>query len=166
MSLWRSLVFWGGLVVMGFVGWAWRDSIGAERGLRKTPFSLESTGGGVCLQRCDRSWLEPRPVYFSRKRPEQVHWGWWPRPGYVRFDSAEQVARAMRSAKGEGHGMNIILFNILDLGHSGDLGDWFVFVPYWLLMLVAMVLWAAALVWRWMRIKRARMVAMVEGGEG
>jgi hypothetical protein len=27
MKVWRSLVFWGGLVVMGFIGWAWRDSL-------------------------------------------------------------------------------------------------------------------------------------------
>lgn len=27
MRVWRSLVFWGGLVVMGFIVWAWRDSL-------------------------------------------------------------------------------------------------------------------------------------------
>ena len=26
MKVYRSLVFWGGIVVMGFIVWAWRDS--------------------------------------------------------------------------------------------------------------------------------------------
>lgn len=37
MKLWRSLVFWGGVVVMALLGWGWWDSTRAGSSLENDP---------------------------------------------------------------------------------------------------------------------------------
>src|SRR5687768_6766929 len=67
MSLWRSLVFWGGLWVMGFVGWAWRDSLSAT-----------SAGGHTWLHVMNHS---SRVSFFHESAPiGSTGWGGYRTP--------------------------------------------------------------------------------------
>ena len=51
MRLWRSLMFWGGLVVMGAIGWAWRDSTRYMSFLSCKDYVVYNVGGGLCVAR-------------------------------------------------------------------------------------------------------------------
>ncbi|WP_035613337.1 hypothetical protein [Haloferula sp. BvORR071] len=49
-SLFRSLVFWGGLLVMGFAVWGWRDSTVNSAKLTMGPCEIESWACGMAVK--------------------------------------------------------------------------------------------------------------------
>jgi hypothetical protein len=159
-KLHRSLVFWGGVVVMGFIGWAWRDSGQMRRIFRGGEYFAMSLEGGLAVGVGSRSYLPICGGVFS-DRP-----GWsgafrhlW-NPGDHGWIGRERVARWRKGIAND----DDPAFEVVAEEISGPRGGWTVYVPYWLAMLLLALPWGAALGWSWRRAWRANAVVMEGGG--
>ena len=163
MKLHRSLIFWAGIVVMISVCWAWWDStrtialassgdhvvisagsgisVTARRGFGQILDHDDLAGDLVSLREVGLRW----PVLLRKTSP-----GW----------QAEMTERYMRPGPdGKPDSLHRLIYPTL----LGRTGEWYVYVPYWLVMLGATLIWCWGLERRWLRIKRAR---TLEGGGG
>ncbi|WP_265594926.1 hypothetical protein [Haloferula sp. BvORR071] len=152
MPLYRSLLFWAGVVIMGFIGWGWwRSSQGMNsafyRGwLLMNANSLASWGHFEELKK--NGWGS-----FGTD-PGEITWSPW-RFGFPKLVRTEE--------SGKGWDVPVTLS-----GTNGDpldeidsiylawskKGDWQIFIPHWVLLLGFAVPWAGTLLW-WRRSKAA-----------
>lgn len=155
----RRKSFWLGILVMGFLSWAWWDSTQWESSLRYGRMSLRHAGSGTCLADDGRAMsVEPR---WGRKPvdPEEVEWSKVrcdaPEVLRVREDPAPlkvdwlldemEKAPVTRNAATK-HFTWMLAFPVK--------GAWAVYVPHWLVMVCFLIPWSGFLVWRWRRERR------------
>ena len=136
--LYRSLTFWSGILVVTFLCWGWRDSLRQE---------TDASWGSVFVVNAQsyigvgRSPSHPSFGY-GRSGPSGSS-GLTPPPFLARGGKewADHTGRDLKSR--------------LESSWSLDPGFWSLFIPHWLLVTCATLLWSGLLLWRARRMKRA-----------
>jgi hypothetical protein len=142
----RSITFWSGIFVMLFIVWAWWNSMKVVSRGNIARLSVSSYCGGMELadtgirrgyyiQRYGLALPEPpaafpAPFFVRGQGPAFAPWAW-----NALAKDASYVDQASWRAR------------ILPLGSVT------IFIPYWLLLLVAAAAWIGLLFWRARRIR-------------
>lgn len=143
--LYRSLSFWSGILVMLFIGWAWRFSMTHTTGGGWGHFFIQQGAGGVEVsQHRDLRWGDDGFEISGEKRPakvgiDQIELNDGKRIKVITwtFDSGPPSAWAKL------------------LAVASD-GVWNVFVPHWLLLLAVALPWSGLLLLRARRQRSAK----------
>ena len=150
---WKS--FWLGLFVLVFLGWAWRDSFRNDAEVADGAWKVESATGGVMMLGFAERVNDFKTEY------EEIPPDWYPE--WAAFQPLFWIRRPEpESLFVEGdylwHERAVAARNARDLYpaymENWPLSRWMVFIPYWLILLVAALAWLAFLAWRWRRLKR------------
>jgi hypothetical protein len=132
LNLHRSMTFWFGILVMGFIAWAWWDSGRYQSAAVCRKIEIENFDDGVRIshntddyyQMVDSEgfdqWRYPAAILARKLKAGSL-----PRPHFERFDDQGSFPFVARPP-----------------------GDWDLFLPHWLLLLEAALLWGALLAWR------------------
>lgn len=154
---WKS--FWLGVLVMGFLSWAWWDSLHWKTWLSYGESTLCHAGSGICLanreevleSHLEREAVDPKEAVWSEARldaPDVLHVSADERQ-YSSYYAREEwmggtrpVARNAAAA----HFYMALLFPVA--------GAWAVYLPHWLVMVCFLAVWSGFLVWRWRRERR------------
>ncbi|WP_265594878.1 hypothetical protein [Haloferula sp. BvORR071] len=136
-GLQRSLIFWSGLLAVVFLCWAWKDSRERRTYVQVAGFLLASDQGGLVLER--------NPYLFRD------------------FEAGREPALVLRRTMkgpfllhGKGELVNDGLvdpeWDYRELCENTmsyqPQGNWLLFIPYWLLLMVAGLAWWVLLLWR------------------
>ena len=139
----RSLVFWAGFLVMGFLTWAWGDSCWNFFEVRRGAWLAASFRSGVFFSRVDRIGSGWKIVHGRADAPLELS-----PPFLVRGQGLEEppFSQLMIEFRQPASDLKSYYQRVLKYG-SKDLTT--VYVPYWLIMAVAGVIWMGLLRWRW-----------------
>lgn len=165
LALHRSITFWSGLLVMGFIVWAWRDSREFSSGVALRKFTVAHGGNGITI------WTRgDRPDWWRvRSRNKFIAGPCCPPPLFIRNEDAVREVFGERGPQTRGIDLDAISTQNLDAYNRTMTtwrhylvfkmamnyhGPWQAFVPHWLLLSVAAVLWVALLAWRGRTRKR------------
>jgi hypothetical protein len=133
----RSLTFWSGILVVAFISWAWRDSIGSFTFLRSGHAYLTQAGSGVAV--CyDGTLSTGFQMHRDYRQYKAVLNG-----GEIGITFLADVT---------GHREPIILPLPMAVQQSYKLS---VFLPHWLILLTVVLPWYGLLLWRARRIRGA-----------
>ncbi|QJE99120.1 hypothetical protein [Luteolibacter luteus] len=153
----RSITFWSGILVMIFIAWVWVDSSRFASDAYRHPYRIGTVRGIVYLHRESAVRITP-PATMARHRlgPGAIEFHVFPPPLFARgkqrtipdtppeADIVEQVKREIATSPPDA---------------------WVVVIPHWLLLLAAITVWLAGLVWRDRRQVRAGRSAPEERSE-
>jgi hypothetical protein len=145
-SLLRSLVFWGGLLVMGFIVWAWRDSWRYDSYLLCRSYSWKSAWGGVVVLHGHGLLADPVETGRERKAGREGR-DFLQRPFFVRAEGIDGES-PLWTRRGPIPEYPSFHEYTREEMRTEPLGTWVLYAPYWLLMGIAGALWAGLLVWR------------------
>ena len=159
ISCTRSLTFWAGILVMVFMGWAWRDSMSKMSRVTSGNWTIFSHGGGLVLH-VYRNMLSMPTEVFRDDVQNPLHKTTYPWLGGAPFfvwgggedfpgDSDEafiafyiepiNAAETLREAE------------LIHMRFAKS-WEWCVFAPYWLILPAFAFPWFAYLLWRgWRR---------------
>ena len=159
LALHHSITFWSGLLVMGFVCWAWKDSFYRSAWFGCGECSVASVDGGLMISRqpSRSGWsagydaYDPHPdwdawqeSFFQRQVEEEIATEDY--RFYVRDDiDAADKARTARD------------YHVIQLRYW-ERGSWLLFIPHWLILIKVAAAWLGLLFWR------ARRRAATTGG--
>jgi len=162
LALHRSMIFWSGLLVMGFIVWAWRDSLHHRCEAGWNALMGESEAACVIVTR--RPDFGFRRVDWSSGRVDdryqQRHWvvEVFPAPDLIRgmnyFDKSNPYGLKL-----EGQPSPSVLEMRARAMRKRQLDNWELQTPYWLLLLIVSCTWLALLAWRSHRRKKAQAAA-------
>ena len=149
---WRS--FWLGILVLGFLGWAWRDSLSHTFGFQWKQLTVaNNSGGGVLvLRKAGGKWRWRVERGGASRYPS--HWdppAFFVQPflvGVSRSPNAEVSALTVTEELDRASNPKEWAQAVVNEFRSGS---WALFAPYWLLILLFLVPWTAFLAWRWQR---------------
>lgn len=153
LALHRSLTFWSGILTMTFIGWAWAGSISRISLVQMGHFRFANRHAGIEI--FHRGWFSSS---FHARAGD---------PDYPVFNSpfaapfqGRGEGRDMVAENGFNHSPEKEIESHADAIRLGTLRytpreDWLLFVPHWLLLLFAVVVWLGLLIWRAGRIRRA-----------
>lgn len=142
----RSLAFWAGLLVMGFLAWAWQDSWRWESVLLCRSWACGSDWGGVVVVRANGMLTPGVEVHRSRSMAPAGA-DVWQRPFFLQSEDVfTRVPVWSRTDEIAGK-RSFYELSRLELKHE-PLGNYRGYVPYWLVMMVAGAGWVGVLVWR------------------
>ena len=133
-ALHRSIIFWSGLLMMGFICWAWWDSMRAFSGISSPQFFLNHAAGGVGAGFKD----VPFGGYSTRRDNLKYCWveGDEMNPGIWLHEAPDEEVTAIP--------LPII-----------RRGTWVSsLIPHWLILLTVAAVWLGLLFWRGRRRKR------------
>jgi hypothetical protein len=137
-KLQRSLVFWAGVLMTVFIGWAAWDSWEHVSVGRMGSCAVGSIGGGVVVGR-DRGAGGGRSFWHADRNPA---------PALKR----EPGSPLLFLGKGLGSRLAVDETRVEHVfarwENSARKGDWVLFIPYWLLWMAKVVVWVVLLVWR------------------
>ncbi|WP_035613340.1 hypothetical protein [Haloferula sp. BvORR071] len=181
-SLFRSLVFWSGLLVMGFIGWMWVDSTMRMSYVRGPNWELASWASGVSVMNGSRlayKWeagQAPPPTmrvnYTSRgtrafsiesghldpelRRVRLARAGFLAgaKPGEEFVEFLPRLNAPELDAALRENGRRNLLASGSAYVFSVLPGGWVLFIPHWLLLLAVVLGWVGSLAWRARRIRR------------
>ncbi|MCW1913722.1 hypothetical protein OJ996_09060 [Luteolibacter sp. GHJ8] len=151
LALHRSITFWSGILVMGFICWAWRDSYKhwtflEFKGGQVTPYSgsiflvrqkavvdssFTRTEAGPFMQRFDH-FLWPTFITGAQAASRFNDKDWW-----EKSDADETLE-----------------YEMIMMLVGGRPNDWALSMPYWSLLCAVALPWSALLLWRARRRKR------------
>jgi hypothetical protein len=149
LALHRSLIFWAGIVVMVFIGWAWRDS----------KFHLHTVRGGAwsvfhAYSAVVASYTPTHRQSLSYYREELLVTHVAKEPFPLPF-----IGRGQRPSAGDfvplEEGPRTLRDNWRHYLRFQPPTEWVFFIPHWMLLLVFVVPWSGVLVWRARRRRRA-----------
>ncbi|WP_035613522.1 hypothetical protein [Haloferula sp. BvORR071] len=165
-SLFRSLVFWSGLLVTGFIVWAWGDSARRWCYVRYGPVIPSNRDSGLAFYHSQGSLehfgvtVDTAMYKIHGSRSGRARFA---RPGFVtgRLETGEgQEAIASGSGAGDERPLDPVTREF-SLGRSR--GESLLFIPHWCLLLAVLVGWAGLIYWRHRRI--GRLMDGVDAGE-
>lgn len=150
--IYRSVTFWSGILVMGFICFCARDSTRHtalasydEVWVMNARYGLSAT----------RTQGQSGDLKFSREP-------WLPGTGVSKDWLFREGTRFYRR---EDHNQSLPSPNITDSAfdagvsdiiESGEAGNWVLFIPHWLLLLAVALPWSGLLVWRAGRMRKAK----------
>ena len=169
----RSIIFWSGLLVIGFLGWAWWDSERHWSSADGGRYWGRSAWGGVFIGSRGEVppggtgvWPPPtsRPLSFTR-RPSSATLPHAPETfapplffrveGLPAAESEAAIARIREHDVTEAPSPFTVREQIiLSLSFMNNPGTWTLFLPYWLIIAAAVLPWSVLLVWRARRRKK------------
>jgi hypothetical protein len=141
----RSVTFWSGILVMGFICWAWRDSCETVSVVAYRELRSENAFSGVSITR-ERVMLVP--AFWGRLPPTASFDQRLPRAFFIRGNNGMRPDTALLS-EASLYGYHRIT------KYEGPPELWALFIPHWLLLLTVALPWSALLLWRARRWKRA-----------
>lgn len=161
LALHRSVTFWSGIVVMACIAWGWWDSMGHRSMVSCGPWRLGGSQkfGGFSLEGSTGVHGEPPPVSrdFEVKR------------NTIEYGATNRMVVMPPPAFYRGGGQNMRPDFWADYGDPAKkrsfleqqalqmpfrrVENWFLFIPYWLVLLVVAPVWFALLLWRARRRK-------------
>ena len=176
LQLQRSITFWSGLLVMVFIGWAWRDAQEHYWRWEQGDWVGSSIFGGVVVERDTSTW---RCFAWSGRgeNPPDSEVQAFPRPS-LEFGGARDpltdILELMNKQRDEGDEDRISFSTGMPTGGLEEVlgvikgaldrmygamdyrarGDWRLFLPHWLVLLGFAGMWAALLAWRARRRRR------------
>lgn len=154
-QLHRSLIFWSGILIMAFIGWAWRDSMQRSSSMGHGTWDLVSSHAGLQFFPSSgdavawRFVSRPTNSYPLRVAPQ-----WLPAPHAALSGKTnpEEVSHKVR---------------VTEFASLRQLHDYWLsirsdmqvyFLPYWLILLAVAFPWLGLLLWRARRRKRAHAI--------
>ena len=154
---WKS--FWFGVLVVGFLGWAWLDSTRCETSVRYGQKSFSHAGSGIFLADLGHA-MSLSPIW--NRGPLSSSDVLWTE---VRFDGPEalrlsgdptQVYHYCVGAKdGDITGpRSAAAVHFSKTPFFPQVGAWAIYIPHWLMLTCFLVPWSAFLAWRWRRQRR------------
>ena len=166
-ALHRSLTFWFGLLVMGFICWAWRDSIFWNSSASTGSYYLNSTRSGVSVSyvpppasygkwRSTRFKAFPRHAAFQYLPPAHFLRGAGQPQGPIEIADDGSTAgpperlaweKDMQAARTQRE------LHEVSMRHR-SVKDWSLFIPYWLILLAVAAVWLLLLFLRARRRNR------------
>lgn len=145
-SLCRSLIFWSGIFVMGFICWSWRDSMHLHRYALHGSLSIGQCEGEVIV--CREAGARRSFYWDLSDLTREVRA--FPAPLFVRgSDAADQMFDMMEFDR-----MTIRDQTISATRHRSP-QNWVLLLPHWLILLAVILPWSGLLLWRTRRIRRA-----------
>ena len=157
LALHRSITFWSGILVIGFICWAWRDSSGVHTIASASDWTLRHAGSVLSISRSDgiqnnAPWSGRFPVESSTSPWDGAFLA---EPMFVRrTEDPEQRSRFFAASGPHSYVSRrpeaVHLFFIAR-GHGGG---WALLIPHWLLHLAVALPWTGLLLWRARRRKR------------
>ena len=169
LALHRSITFWSGILVMAFIGWAWGDSVANWSKLQTRHQAVSNISGGIVVE-CGTDPTVCFPWSGRTARPQAMRMPAFKGPHLERGGTRDFFADISEfvSKNPDGPFGEALLDVSAGLGlPQGPLdqafgtmyyrpeGDWRLFIPHWLLLLIFAIPWAALLLWRARRRKRA-----------
>jgi hypothetical protein len=124
VKLHRSLIFWAGLVVMGFITWAWRDSARFNSNAGNHRIYVENTNS---------------VTFFSLNYTNWNLGGWKVWSGWDGYRTAALERRPMR---------------IRGISFGSRKEQVWAQVSHSSLVLAAVMVWTSCLAWRWRRMRK------------
>lgn len=158
----RSLTLWFGILVIGFICWAWRDSARKDIYLIFPAGQFDNFGSGVSFT-CSGYFTDEWKLgvldfddMFPRERIGE--WGEMRlgRPVFARAleGTALEKFGSMRMVRGQTPDPVAMKF-YSDPKSSVDEGRWILFIPHWLFLLMVAISWGGLMVWKARRRKMA-----------
>ena len=146
----RSLVFWAGLLVMGFISWAWVDSWWTVSGLSNGNLTVASTESGVFFgsnaRRANKSWdavREHRPPLFPPLKLSLP---------FILSGTGVDSMHHEKFVKRSAPDLRTHFEEVMRFRRANSI---MIYMPYWLVMVAASMLWLPLLAWRWRKVKCA-----------
>ena len=154
--LYRSLTFWSGILVIGFLCWAWRDSHRNLSLLTASHYAAFSEGGLLGLIRHpapfprfeaerERSFFL-QPLYSFGMNEHPIKAASFPPPLRVRSVGSREEAPPTTKFYHE-----VVANNARNL----PVGTWLLAIPHWLFLLAVTLTWSGLLLCRARRHRRA-----------
>ncbi|QJE99127.1 hypothetical protein [Luteolibacter luteus] len=143
----RSLIFWSGLLVMGFINWAWWDSCRMITGIGGHGWTMASADAGLLVSKVDP--LEAPGFGANREKSESLTKAWdLSLPFIVEGGGAEPMKQPawVEEPRGPGQSLESRWEEIMAIAPAGMMTA---YVPYWLVMISVALLWLSGLAWRW-----------------
>lgn len=154
-ALHRSLTFWFGLLVMGFVCWAWRDSLSEQTTLKGEGWMIIHCGNGASLGKI--SELGSKPITFDRRSLQPSSSS--SRPFLVcprLMRSTGDVQDALSKLEGRDTPLGVRrLSGHLAPALFGARGNWVAYIPHWIILLTVATFWLGLPFWRARQRRRA-----------
>jgi len=154
-QLHRSITFWSGLLMMGFVCWAWRDSESRRTYSRYGGFGLHNCWGGLVL--IDDPNSPSEGVWFERARDSPLYkhqstalcFPLLLRGADVSIAEQEELDQRPLTIRG---GDRTVYFTAHEFARTvvdtSRPSSWVLFIPHWLILLAVALPWTALLFWR------------------
>lgn len=145
LALHRSIAFWFGILVMGFIGWAWLDSYQHDAWYTTRHLSGSNVAGAVSVALYQ---VNMGPSAGRRAIPESDR----DRPVFAEFSvigNEPQVTLPMNNWLNSSERLRLMLS-----GAHGAVYRIF-YLPHWLIFLAAALPWLGLMLWREKRMKRA-----------
>lgn len=143
---------------MGFSVWAWRDSTVSIFHAQGWGYRVDARDSGVAIIGADRpsGGFHVERMDMSGGRPWVMRLA---RPGFVKWKEPAPTPEILGSGPVDqalqSHVRSALFQNWL-VSWGGRRGGWVCFIPYWLILLGAAVVWGALLGWRTRRWRRAQ----------
>ncbi|MCW1916966.1 hypothetical protein OJ996_25480 [Luteolibacter sp. GHJ8] len=144
LGLHRSVTFWFGILVMGFICWAWWDSqrvrsvartrIGEVQMLEGTAGLLFSPGLGMSGLKMSR-----RDIYRNNQEFSSFP---FPRPLFTRGGDPKLASHPHDGSLDTMHESIVLTM------FARPSNWWIIFLPHWLLLLAVALAWVGLLLWR------------------
>jgi hypothetical protein len=156
VKLHRSLGFWGGLLVMISVCWAWWDSRRNIAHVCCGDYVVYNVGGGLAVARLMGDGIE-----YERSSVRRYEENWQRlglrAPVFLRSPVSERAMEMKPHLFSSEAGripdplMGLVLSMVIAAG-------WICYIPFWLIAAVAGIAWGACLGWRARKMRRAMVV--------
>jgi hypothetical protein len=150
LALHRSITFWSGILVIAFIGWAWRDSKASISALIFHHGRIANEYAGVTVTLSP--WYEVNQLLPHRSATERrVSFEALPAPHVAHGTSTPADSNPLepfdrRWEIGEWHQASFAIY--------GGADSWLLFIPHWLILLAIALPWTGLLLWRARRRKR------------
>jgi len=149
LALHRSIIFWSGLFVMGFVCWAWWDSTRMRSGLGMGHYGASHALGGIVFFNDPSTYK----TWFDRgKLRKTFALETLPAPHVLKFDPDRERNDDWDMDGPEN--ARVRYWNEYRIQCFMIKGAWFLFIPHWLILLAVALPWSAMIFWRSRRRKR------------
>jgi hypothetical protein len=156
---WKS--FWLGILVLGFLGWAWVDSLRYESWITVQHVNVSNGGGALTLSN-EFSFFPTEAVEWGRNDLKELsevevsafvvplfYFGGEP-PNPEPSDVPDYWAYSLVTSDNVESTVSMPYREFIARRFQPPT-DWGIFIPLWLVLLVFMILWSAWLLFHWKR---------------
>jgi hypothetical protein len=144
----RSMTFWSGLLVMGFVCWAWWDSLHHDTWLTTRHFSCSHVAGAVSL-----TLYQVNFGPSSGRGDISQHASFSPAFAAFTLAADNSIASPPTAQMNSGERLRFLLSSVPSGAHCS------LNLPHWLILMAVAPVWLRLLFWRARRRRKAAVVA-------
>ncbi|MEK7951829.1 hypothetical protein [Luteolibacter soli] len=141
LALHRSIIFWSGLLVMGFICWAWHDSYFLNRFFNHRGYGVSHMNGGIAMAKIT-TYLGTR--HGSMNTSVFYRMETFPPPLFIRSEIPPGGTKPKEAAPNPPFTVKESWTATAKL----EAGATRIFIPYWMILSFTALLWLALLLWR------------------